>query len=340
MWVTGFCVSVLVALGSEALAARPQRLGVASALDDSAAGAGHLGALQALASNGLRTVELALGLLAVSIVLAAAALPRRLPLLRLVGIAFAASLLFVPPYALYSLYPSSASLRSHEALFERLRAKTRARLAHVHRRQRRPAKSLRPDAQIGVAVRRPDHHGTTSRRPRNGFAEFLVMMREGVPMRSVNAYYYALRGWIPPDFNRNLLDLAAGRYVVVDADSDGVAHVLTPSPSQIDQDATVRVYETSAHCRARSWVPRVQVIPSATSCLAGWRCAGSIPGTRRSSRHPPRPASWESPARWTRGAAPSASRATIPNRSPSTSMRRDGGFSCWPTSTGTAGTRP
>jgi len=80
-------------------------------------------------------------------------------------------------------------------------------------------------------------------------------------MRTLNAYYYALRGWMPPHFNRNLLDLAAGRYVVVDADSDGVAHVLTPSPPEIDQDGDVRVYENASALPRALWVPHVQVVP-------------------------------------------------------------------------------
>jgi hypothetical protein len=93
------------------------------------------------------------------------------------------------------------------------------------------------------------------------YAEFLVMLRSGVPMRTVNAYMYASRGWLPPTFNRNLLDLAAGRYLVVEKADDVVAAVLRPAPSLVDEDDGARVYENASALPRASWVPRVAVVP-------------------------------------------------------------------------------
>jgi hypothetical protein len=260
IWVTGFCLSVLVALGSEALAAAVAQPGARRRWTVPLLALGTLGALQAISFMGLRPLELGIGLLGVGIVVAAATRLRRLPVLGLMGAAFAASVLLVPAYTLYNLYPSSASLRRHEALFERLRAKTapswRTYIVADNLQLNRFALMEKSASLFGVPDIR-DYEPQTAWR----FAEFMVMMRESMPMRTLNAYYYALRGWMPPQFNRNLLDLAAGRYVVVDADSDGVAHVLTPSPPEIDRDGDVRVYENASALPRALWVPRVQVIP-------------------------------------------------------------------------------
>jgi hypothetical protein len=79
-------------------------------------------------------------------------------------------------------------------------------------------------------------------------------------MRTLNAYYYPTRGWMAAGLNRNLLDLTAARWVIVDASADDVAQVLTPAPPQVDGDASAHVYENVSALPRALWVPRVAVV--------------------------------------------------------------------------------
>jgi hypothetical protein len=161
---------------------------------------------------------------------------------------------------MHNLYPSSDSLWTHAALFERLRARTgatwRTYIVADDPLASRFALMHKSASLFGVPTV-TDYEPQTSER----FAEFLVMLRTGTPMRSVSAYYYAVRGWMAPGFNRNLLDLAAARFLVVDAADDDVASVLTPPPVRIDEDAGARVYDNPSAQPRALWVPRVEVVP-------------------------------------------------------------------------------
>src|SRR5262249_21704597 len=161
----------------------------------------------------------------------AASTRRRVPALGLLAAAFVASTLLVPSYTFNNLYPSSESLRTHQALFERLRTHTvsswRSYIVADDPQANRFALMQKTASLFGVPTI-TDYEPQTAQR----FAEFLVMMRTGTPMRSLNAFYYATRGWMAPGFNRNLLDLAAGRYVLADQNADHVAQVLFPPPAR------------------------------------------------------------------------------------------------------------
>lgn len=160
---------------------------------------------------------------------------------------------------------TSVPLETHAALFARLHPRTAPRWRTyiaaddpLAARFTLMAKSASLFGVPSVA----DYEPQTARR----FAEFLVMLRIGAPMRSLNAFYYPVHGWMGPGLNRNLLDLAAARYLVVDGDADPT-RVLTPPPDLIDRSGDVRVYENPSALPRALWVPRVEVVPSSTELL-------------------------------------------------------------------------
>src|SRR4029453_7216654 len=100
------------------------------------------------------------------------------------------------------------------------------------------------------------------------YAEFFTMLRTGAPLRG-GAPPQILAGGnaMPPGFNRRLLNLAAGRYVLAEAGVDNTAPGLKPPPALVEDDGTVRLYEnTQALPRAR-WVPRVEVVADPAALL-------------------------------------------------------------------------
>jgi hypothetical protein len=260
IWVTGFCLSILVALGSEALAAMAERREGPIRWLAPVVVATVLFALQTGATGGLRGGEFGIGLAGVVVIALAALSPRFAPaaLRAAVGL-FVLALVLVPAYTGHNLYPSSASLQAHAALFARLRPRIdgtwRTYIVADDPLANRFALMHKSASLFGVPTV-TDYEPQTAQR----FAEFLVMMRTGTPMRSISAYYYAVRGWMAPGFNRNLLDLAAGRFLVVDAAADDVASVLTPPPQVIDHDAAARVYENPSALPRALWVPRLEVV--------------------------------------------------------------------------------
>jgi hypothetical protein len=267
IWVTGFCLSVLAALGSEALAAAAERRERPRRWLAPALVAAALVVLQVGSAGGLRRLELAIGIGGVAVIALAAARPRLASAaLRTMVWLFVIALLAVPPSTLQTLYTASDSLRAHGALFARLRPRTastwRTYVVADDPLANRFALMPKTASLFGVPTV-TDYEPQTSHR----FAEFLVMLRTGRPMGSVSAYYYPVRGWMAPGFNRNLLDLAAGRYLVVDAADDDVAAVLTPSPPLIDGDASARVYENPSALPRAHWVPRVEVVRAPAELL-------------------------------------------------------------------------
>lgn len=261
VWVTGFCLSVLTALGADALARAAERrprgfrwlapvLVLAVWL-----------ALEMAAHGRLRFFDQVAGVLAMSVVGLAVARVRWSAIApAALGALFVASVVLSPPYTGHALLPSSESLFAHAALFERLRARTgsTARTYIVSDAPYVERFALMHKTASLFEVRTvTDYEPQTAHR----FAEFLVMLRSGGPMRTVGPFIYAGQGWLPPAFNRNLLDLAAGRYLVVAKADDDVAAVLRPVPPRIDEEAAVRVYENASALPRALWVPRVEVVP-------------------------------------------------------------------------------
>ena len=259
-WVTGFCLSVLVALGVDALAGAMDRSTRRVRWLAPLLAVATLTALQVAAAGGLRPLDLAIGLGGcVVIVLAAVATRHASAAPRAVRWLYAMALLFVPAEPLQYLYPTSASLYANQGLFQDLRARIAPswRAYLVSDTPVGSAFSFMPKTAslLGIPAI-TDYEPQTARR----FAEFLVMMRAGKPMLSLNAYYYSLEGWMTPGFNRNLLDLAAGRFIVVEKARDEVASVLRPPPVPIAENDTLRVYENPSAVPRALWVPRLEVV--------------------------------------------------------------------------------
>jgi hypothetical protein len=132
-----------------------------------------------------------------------------------------------------------------------------------------------------------DYNPVVSRR----YAEFFTMLRTGHPLHSLHDVIFPLEGYIPPAFARRLLDVAAARYVVTPAAIDNTSAIGDPPLLSVADNGTVRVYENpSALPRAR-WVPQVAVVPDDEQMLrqlAGQTVDGPLddggavaPGTSR-----------------------------------------------------------
>ncbi|HWP65908.1 MAG TPA: YfhO family protein [Candidatus Limnocylindria bacterium] len=256
VWVTGVCLGVLAALGAEVVAAG----GAGRERWRSAAlAAAALAGLELLAHGGLRWFELASGAAAVLLIGLWTARPARTPTVALVGALVAAAAMLAPPATLHRWLPSSDPLRTHADLFARLRARTapawRAYIVADNPLATRFALMPKTASLFGVPAI-ADYEPQTEKR----FAQFVVALRAGVPMFTLNVFYFPLTGWMAPEFSRPLLDLAAGRFIVVDRDQDRVTSVLRPPPHLVDEDERARVYENPSALPRALWVPRVEVV--------------------------------------------------------------------------------
>src|SRR4029450_3929905 len=100
------------------------------------------------------------------------------------------------------------------------------------------------------------------------YAEFFSMLRTGAPLGNTALFASILGGAsMPPGFNRRLLNLAAGRYVLAEAVVDNTASVLKPPPALVEDDGTARVYEETQGVPRARWVPRVEVVADPAALL-------------------------------------------------------------------------
>jgi hypothetical protein len=98
------------------------------------------------------------------------------------------------------------------------------------------------------------------------FAKYFVMMRRGQEMKRATEYYGALDYTMLPGFQRRMLDLAAGKFILAELKGDNVRKMLQPPPQWIGF-GSVRTYQNpQALARAR-FVPRVVVVPDPSEVL-------------------------------------------------------------------------
>jgi hypothetical protein len=275
LWVTGFCLAMLTALGLEAIRRRDSRgwawrRGLAFAIATILAVAGF----RVLSLTELRPTEWALVGIAAAGGILAASLPAapRWPALVAAGTVvfnlagFALPALPAPLAALAVRripfrrpLPSGDVLHAHREFFAQLRTRMnpqeRVYLAYPYAQFSLVAKS----AQVFGVPAIQDYEPQPTRRS----AEYAVMLRANRPMRSLNDYYYRLpEGPLMIDaVRRRLLDLGAAHYVVVDATIDTTSRVRPPLPLLFTSgDDTVRVYENTRALPRAYYVPRLEVV--------------------------------------------------------------------------------
>ena len=268
LWITSFCVAVLVALGVDAVmvAARPgsgwmRRAAIVVVLVAAATGYSFL------APGGLREPDWLPIELAVGAAVTAALLPRlRALAAAAIVVALVVDLLIWRPPPYRRLLPDSAVLFSHAPLFTALRGRLtsqdRVYLAPRHADyalQQKTASLFRVPVLF-------DYEAQPTRR----WAAYFVKMRTGARMTGPVDWGFIFGGWFPSGFKRRLLDLTAARYVVAANEEDRTA-TLEGAPlrplTMHGASADVRVYENPTALPRAAWVPRVEVVPDPDALL-------------------------------------------------------------------------
>lgn len=282
MWMTGLCFAALTGLGAQALI-EPAPAGwrrLAAPLSALAT----LVALALIVPRGLLPMEWTLGLLVVVAGTAVARQPRAVGAATvMVPVALAlGTILFRPafspapavgetrapwgPLAVRNMTPKhlvdGAVIDQHADQLRQLAAQLtpqeRVHIAHRHTDYALMPKSA---ALFGLPAT-VDYEPQAGRR----YADYFILMRQGRPLRSLTQFYVPALG--AQRFQRPLLDLAAGRYVIAEPSTDGPEHYGQPPLVPLAAPAgALRIYENpSALPRAR-WVPRAEVVDDPAALL-------------------------------------------------------------------------
>jgi hypothetical protein len=266
LWLTAFCLSLLVAFGVEAVVSANGTVAawgrrVAVVLLPALAAAG----MYFLAPPGLTRPEWVL----VAAVVAACLLAPAVPRLRLLaGGVLAAALLLdlvvVRPIPFRHLLPSGDVLFARSELFTSVRkAMTAQDRAYVVPPQAEYSFEQKTGALFGVPTIF-DYEAQPTKR----YAEFFTLLRAGRLMTSLNNWLYPTEGFLSAGLNRRLLDLTAARYLIVDKSLDRTAAVFTDPPlTLLPSLGDTRVYENTTAMPRAFYVPQLAVIPNPTTLL-------------------------------------------------------------------------
>ena len=289
MWITNFCVAVLCGLGADALlrhvAGRWRRFAAPAAL------AAGVVALALIVNRGLLPAEwlLATALLASGVAVAVSARAR--PAARVVTVLAVA--LGVGLFR--SLVPAPATpATAKEAMFGARKGwglalrnmplkrlidggvydehadQLRALAARMTPQERSyfdftfADYSLMPKSASLFDVASPQDYEP---QPPRRYAEYFIMMRNGVPLRTLNQYYFPTFG--PQDFRRPLLDLSAARFVVAAPAAGDIARFGEPPlvPLADAPAGDLLIYENPAALPRAFYVPQAAVVPDAAALL-------------------------------------------------------------------------
>jgi hypothetical protein len=261
LWITSLCLSVLAAVGADAVlraaATWPRRI-ARLALPIAVAAA-----LWAGSKHGFYWHEPWLIAATLAAMLLAATAPRAtsVAVLLLVG-ALALDLIWwrTPPFRHFI---DGAQLYARQPAFEQLQAhltpQDRVYLVGRHADHSLQHKS---GSLFGIPVM-TDYESQTSRR----WADYFTYLRIGRGMQNINDLLYPVQGYLPPTLVRPLFDLTASRYLMVEESMDQVEQIADPPMAVVSFSDGVRVYEnTEALPRAR-WVPRAEVAESPAAVL-------------------------------------------------------------------------
>ena len=278
LWVTGFCLAVVTSFGVDGLTRSAPGRSVRPTTFAAVAAAAATFACLWLVSSPLQALEWVLagavigaGLIAAlapgtgrwAAVVLGAALCLNLAWFRTSPGGPDDRLAAVRPIVLPHLLPEGDVLRAEARTFAALRERVTAqdRLFLVYRSQ-----SPSFGAKTGALFDLPavlDYEPQPSRR----VAEYVVMMRLGRAMARLDEYYVTLGGTLPASFRRRLLDLAAGRYLVVEPQTESALDALEPAPRPVAVDGSLPVYENLNALPRAFYVPRLEVVGDAPTLL-------------------------------------------------------------------------
>jgi hypothetical protein len=262
LWITGFCLAPLTALGIEAIASASRAPARGRAMLAAALTALPLLALWWLTPKGFSPAEWTAALLIVAGSCAAFAVPGLSGWIP--GVFLAALLLqvLVGPYLLHvHLLRSAPEFFAAEPAFARLRQSVGAqdRLYLLHDR------GYEFMAKSASLFRMPsvlDYEPLTTQR----YAEYSVMLRTGEPMRNANSFIYSGpklgAGW-----RRPLLDLTAARFVIVSESERAQVEQVVPPLQWIDTVDGLSLYENPRRLPRAFFVPRVEVVSDPAAVL-------------------------------------------------------------------------
>jgi hypothetical protein len=266
-WITTFCLSVLAALGVDAVIGDAERRRWGTRVLVAGLLLLAFGAFYYATKGKMRPPEwwLAAGALGAA-VLAAAAPGRATWAGAVVAAAVLLNPILVPGQTWEYLFADDASLFAHRDAFMDLRARMtlqdRAYFSFSSPRGTGFALMQKSGSIFGVRSIQ-DYEPQVSRR----YAELFVRLRSGAPMKSVNQMYYATFGWTPAGINRPLVNLVATRYLLVGRDVDNLAAVFDPPLRLLAEPGGLRLYENPQALPRAYWVPRVEVVPDETATL-------------------------------------------------------------------------
>jgi len=175
-------------------------------------------------------------------------------------------LVATPALTAQFLLTTPEPLRAYADVFERLRARMTAQdrvyFSFAHPFVSYFGLTAKSAMFFGVPAL-VDYQASISRR----YADLFMMMKVGASTWAPTAFVSNQAGGTPPGFNRRLLDLAAGRYLLAETSVDNTTAVLQPTVRVLEDDGDVRLYENPAALPRARWVPRVEVIPDPRALL-------------------------------------------------------------------------
>ena len=252
MWIAALCVPVVTGLGAQAVLERTVDRGWGRSVAGAAVMFAVLVGFHLLAPDGLRPLEWALGVL----VIAACLTVGRAPIAwgaaaAVILAAVVVNHVAVPVGAWQMLYPSGESVLGYAATFTRLRARMTAQ-DRAYFNFDFPLTSDYGLTEKSASVFEVPSFFDYDPQITERYADFLARLRGSKRADEINLLP------TPPNFDRRLLDLAAGRYVLAEVSVDNTP-VAQPGLRLIEEDEDVRLYENPWALPRARYVSRIEV---------------------------------------------------------------------------------